>query len=60
MGAALGVAFCGVSPPLRSCNHIAATCGYASASDTPVRRSGPPPFAATTSAIARGSTESHS
>ncbi|MFH9044897.1 transposase [Streptomyces sp. NPDC017966] len=42
MGAALGVAFCGVSPPLRSCNHIAATCGYASASDTPNERATAP------------------
>lgn len=30
-----GVAFSGVSPPLRSCNHVAATCGYVSASETP-------------------------
>jgi hypothetical protein len=39
-----GVAVAGVSPPLRSCNHIAATCGYASASDTPNERPTPVPL----------------
>lgn len=38
MGAVLGVAFCGVSPSLCSRNHIAGTCGYASAGDTPDER----------------------